>query len=246
MHFQLLMISIQEEPPGSIPDDNDAIRRWLSLPSGSVEADKTWRRVKPQIFAAWSLRDKRWFNAGMVETIERQRRYQERYEIGTKNGGNRKKKKYNNNSESQSELFDQVEVKEIERDKTSVDNLGLVVDQVGHLYPANSHLKGRSLPDTQQQAIAGAIAKDGVHTVLSGTRSFAEKVENWPSAELRFIPNPVKFYTEGQYLKKPEFWERRKENGREECTVHPDSGLTQWGTCWACYATKYTSDCEPA
>jgi hypothetical protein len=127
-------------------------------------------------------------------------------------------------------------------EKKVIENLSLVVDQVGHLYPANSHLKGRLLPQLQQDAIAEAIARDGVDQVLSGTRSFADKVVNWPSADLRFIPNPVKFYSEGQYLKKPEFWERRKENGREECTVHPDSGLTQWGTCWACYSAKCSGE----
>jgi hypothetical protein len=31
----------------------------------------------------------------------------------------------------------------------------------------------------------------------------------------------------------------RKPNAREECTLHPDSGLTQWGSCWGCYSAKY-------
>jgi len=35
----------------------------------------------------------------------------------------------------------------------------------------------------------------------------------------------------------------RKENGREKCTVHPHSGLTEWGTCYGCYEQKYSSDC---
>ena len=30
----------------------------------------------------------------------------------------------------------------------------------------------------------------------------------------------------------------KKENGREECKLHPESGITQWGTCWQCYAEK--------
>jgi hypothetical protein len=84
MHFHLLLMSIQEEPPGSLPDDMDAIRRWLCLPSGSVDADQTWRRVRPQIFAAWSIRETRWFNAGMVATLERAENYRSRYENGTK------------------------------------------------------------------------------------------------------------------------------------------------------------------
>jgi hypothetical protein len=34
----------------------------------------------------------------------------------------------------------------------------------------------------------------------------------------------------------------KKQNGREECTRHPESGITQWGSCWACYAEKYSSE----
>jgi hypothetical protein len=33
----------------------------------------------------------------------------------------------------------------------------------------------------------------------------------------------------------------KKKNGREECSRHPDSGLTQWGTCWGCYADKHAT-----
>ncbi len=147
-------------------------------------------------------------------------------------------------SGSQSKLF--VEVEEFEEEKKKIDTLSLSVDQIGHLYPANSHMRGRSLPQVQQDAIAEAIARDGADQVLSGTKGFADKVVNWPSADLRFIPNPVKFYTEGQYLKKPEFWERRKKNGREECAQHPGSRRTQSGACWECYSAKYASGCQPA
>jgi len=34
----------------------------------------------------------------------------------------------------------------------------------------------------------------------------------------------------------------KKENGRQECALHPDSGLTQWGSCWACYSAKYSGE----
>ena len=34
----------------------------------------------------------------------------------------------------------------------------------------------------------------------------------------------------------------KKSNGREQqCAFHPDSGLTQWGSCWGCYAEKYSN-----
>jgi hypothetical protein len=38
----------------------------------------------------------------------------------------------------------------------------------------------------------------------------------------------------------------KKENGRQECALHPDSGLTQWGTCWGCYSAKYSSQSQSA
>jgi hypothetical protein len=31
----------------------------------------------------------------------------------------------------------------------------------------------------------------------------------------------------------------KKENGSQRCATHPQSGLTQWGSCWECYAEKY-------
>jgi uncharacterized protein YdaU (DUF1376 family) len=35
---------------------------------------------------------------------------------------------------------------------------------------------------------------------------------------------------------------KKKENGRQECALHPESGLTQWGTCWGCYSEKYSAE----
>lgn len=78
MHFHLLMMSIQEEPAGSIPNDVGQIRRWLRLPSGQSESDRDWARVQPQIFAAWMLQDERWFNSGMVQTFEKKANYASR------------------------------------------------------------------------------------------------------------------------------------------------------------------------
>jgi hypothetical protein len=34
---------------------------------------------------------------------------------------------------------------------------------------------------------------------------------------------------------------KKKENGREECQLHPESGLTPWGSCWACYSGNHSS-----
>lgn len=94
MHFHLLMMSIQEEPPGSIPDDMALIRRWLGSPSEDI-----WRRVRPQVLSAWTLRTERWFNYGMVETFERKERFSQRYEKGTKQGRESPENQDNSNKE---------------------------------------------------------------------------------------------------------------------------------------------------
>jgi uncharacterized protein YdaU (DUF1376 family) len=80
MHFHLLMLSVQQEPAGSIPNDTALLRRWLHSPS-----DEVWRQVWPQISSAWRLQDGRWFNKGMVSAHEKQSRYLARYEGEPKN-----------------------------------------------------------------------------------------------------------------------------------------------------------------
>ena len=77
MHHWLIGVSLQQEPPGSLPDDMAAIRRWLNFPP-----DELWRRVKPQIFAAWSLQDGRWFQKGTVRAHRERARLSERGKAG--------------------------------------------------------------------------------------------------------------------------------------------------------------------
>jgi hypothetical protein len=239
MHFHLLMISIQEEPPGSLPDDMNAIRRWLTLPSGSVDADQTWRRVKPQILAAWSLQNSRWYNSGMVETMERQERYRDRYEESTKRKSKSRKREIVVDNKNQSTLFEEAPI---------IKNLAPLIEEVGRLHPANAHLRTRDLPEVQQQLIAEAINRDGYDAVFAGTRNLAERVLQWPPSDMRFIPNPVKFYREGEYQKNPALWERRKDNANatEDCSRHPGARRTQSGECWECYSTRYVSGCQSA
>lgn len=96
MHCWLLNLAIQEEPPGSLPNDMSVIRRWLRLPpsaSGMCQrgpdrresgpgcncSDCVWRRVQPQIFTAWKLQGERWFSSGLVETFKRKDNYANRY-----------------------------------------------------------------------------------------------------------------------------------------------------------------------
>jgi hypothetical protein len=100
MHCWLLNLAMQEEPPGSLPNDMSVIRRWLRLPpsaSGMCQrgpdrresgpgcncSDCVWRRVQPQIFTAWQLQGERWFNSGLIHTFQRKENYANRGD-GTK------------------------------------------------------------------------------------------------------------------------------------------------------------------
>ena len=38
----------------------------------------------------------------------------------------------------------------------------------------------------------------------------------------------------------------KKQNGQQKCSLHPDAGLTQWGTCWGCYSDKYSGESQSA
>ena len=131
--------------------------------------------------------------------------------------------------------------------RVASDERTSTADQIAHLHPANCHLIGKPIPQLQLVAIDDAIARDGQDAVFRGTSNLAEGVAQWEPSDLRFIPNPIKFYQESGYLKNPETWKRiRKKNSSEQCTTHPQAGFTDWGECWGCYGNKYVSGCQPA
>lgn len=130
---------------------------------------------------------------------------------------------------------------------TNGDGFGEAIEFIAHLHPANEHLRDRPTPQLQRAAIADAIARDGEEAVLAGTRHLAAAVAEWDPADLRFVPNPVRFYQEAGYLKRPETWQRTGKRAQSaKCTRHPQAGFTDWGECWGCYGQKYVSGCQPA
>ena len=54
------------------------------------------------------------------------------------------------------------------------------------------------------------------------TLRYAEIVERWPTADLQFVPSPLKFFKERRYEQDPRRWERNPANGfqseREQLT----------------------------
>jgi hypothetical protein len=82
MHTWLLNISWQQTPRGTLPNDTNQIRRWLRSPS-----DDVWRRVWPQIKAAWVVAEDRLANAGMIRAAQRQEQYAKRNQKPAKSVG---------------------------------------------------------------------------------------------------------------------------------------------------------------
>jgi|GEM_PF-7015072 len=82
------------------------------------------------------------------------------------------------------------------------------VTKIATEHPALAHVKGRRLSQVQECAIAEAIVRDGHELVMSGTCNLRDAVARWPKEERRFIPNPVRFYQQSEYLKDAGMWER--------------------------------------
>jgi hypothetical protein len=68
MHMHLMCISWQQEPPCTLPDDDDMIRRWLGNP-------RRWNVLKQQVFSAWKLIDGRWVQSGLLTQFQKQSAY---------------------------------------------------------------------------------------------------------------------------------------------------------------------------
>jgi hypothetical protein len=82
------------------------------------------------------------------------------------------------------------------------------VTKIATEHPGLAYLKGRSLSQIQEHAIADAIVRDGPNLVLEGTRKLRDAASRLPKEERRFIPNPVRFYQQSEYLPDSPVWDR--------------------------------------
>jgi len=83
------------------------------------------------------------------------------------------------------------------------------VPKIAAEHPALAHLKGRPLSQVQEFSIAEAIIRDGPELVMAGTCNLRDAVSRWPREDQRFVPNPVRFYQQSEYLKDAAVWEGR-------------------------------------
>lgn len=72
MHLHLMCIAWQQDPPCTLPDDEEQWRRWCGNPH-----HETWSRARPQIQFAWRLCNGRWIQDGLRREWEKQRQYSE-------------------------------------------------------------------------------------------------------------------------------------------------------------------------
>lgn len=86
-------------------------------------------------------------------------------------------------------------------------DLSEAVFEIAKIHPRIAHrVKGPSR--IEQEAIAQAIALAGRDEVTKGTRRLADAVAKWPEHEIKFAPEPVKFYQQEDYRKPASHWDR--------------------------------------
>ena len=206
MHFHLLMMSIQETPPGTIPNDVGRIRRWLRLPSGQGETDRVWARVQPQIFAAWTLANDRWANLGMVRTFERAEKYRNRYENGTRIRADTK------HTEDSTAL-------EVEFDLEQATSF--VFLEVG-------------LAGIEARMLVSDAVKSHIHNNKSTPRQAAEALvsiwQEYEAADIDFKKGVFKFFKEGLWKQPRSEWGRRtlSESERREARSQQEANIGVW------------------
>lgn len=84
------------------------------------------------------------------------------------------------------------------------------VREIAYEHPKLHHLavNNKPIPGNLERKIWERIAEDGKDLLLAGTLNLRDAVAKWPPGSERFIPNPLKFYDEREYLKDPKVWER--------------------------------------
>jgi hypothetical protein len=88
--------------------------------------------------------------------------------------------------------------------------------EIAYAHPKLVHLaKSQApIPAGIERAIWAAVDTHGKDLVLVGTLNLSDAVARWPPGNDRFIPNPLKFYSEFEYLQDPKVWERPEKQGK--------------------------------
>lgn len=211
----LLLRSWNHTPRGFLPNDKQLLALWCRC----VDQISFASRAGIVLDRFLTTEDGNMiYHPRLVEQSSKVAQVSEKRSLAGKTGGLKSGEKRRSKSEAiatanakqlrtDSDSDSDVKEREIENVPDDFDEK---IREVFRLHPANSHIKHQlEIPRAQADAIAGAIIRDGFDLVVAGTRNLADAVARWPKPELRFIPNPQKFYgLEAEYLKDPQFWER--------------------------------------
>lgn len=65
LHLRCMCLAWQQDPPCTLPDDDDMLRKWCGNP-------QDWDRIKSQIFRAWRKDGDRWVQDGLLRELTKQ------------------------------------------------------------------------------------------------------------------------------------------------------------------------------
>jgi hypothetical protein len=239
MHNWLLDTSWQQDPRGTIPDDQDALRRWLRLPRNIVACarpdlwcrcnDCAWRRVWPQISAAWPvLEGGRRGNAGMIRCAERQANYSK---------GNRGKEKYANGTQIERGL-----VRKSTEDEDVIETATLEYETKLEAFDPEKYVRriqaawkwphvdysplveNEILKCFEDESVTHSWPRiESAHYVTERVESIAKIVAGFEEDAQKFLPGLVKLMNTKAYRSPDKDWERKgpKKRGAAAPTGRP-------------------------
>jgi hypothetical protein len=88
----------------------------------------------------------------------------------------------------------------------------------------------------------------GVHPVNTqyGKKDFLKTKPNPPNPPFQGGNGAHDLEAKPKRLTRAEKRALAEKNYGKPCPMHPESGLTQWGTCWACYSATHSSAAQQA
>jgi hypothetical protein len=231
MHNWLLDLSWQEDPRGTIPDDECIIRRWLNLDRPGD--DEAWARVWKQLEPCWPIVSPgRRGNQGMLRTSERQERYSEaNSRIAQERYGKTVSKPCTNRAPNGArivhERYIDINPKPLHKpkeeqnhsssnaDPDSGANYEQRVRAIQHAWPLvdRSVLTESFILDAfEEEVVVRAVSREEASLyVTERCLEIAELLKAWPKDQRRYWPALKNFITERAYNRPNEAWERKEQ-----------------------------------
>jgi hypothetical protein len=96
-------------------------------------------------------------------------------------------------------------------DRAIADNLIAFLPALNAIDRALGVMEGRLLGFTQADKAIHAARR-----LKSRTGLYAMAVKEWPAEDLKYVPNPARWYSEGRFDQNEQLWQRKPTNGYEQ------------------------------